>query len=114
MVSEDCRSELVSIQPCFVFSCTVPGPILDLSANSEVLQLTILWNIPSEPNGLIIAYLIRYSTIGEFNYTNTSATQHTLKGFRPNTVVAFSVTAYTIIGPGESVTAEANTGTVRE
>ena len=79
-----------------------------------MLQLTLSWNTPSEPNGLITAYQIGYSTGGGFNYTNTSATQHTLKGFRPNTVVTFSVTAYTIIGPGESVTAEANTGTVRE
>ena len=35
---------------------------------------------------------------------NTSATQYTLRNLSPNTVVTFSVRAYTIAGPGENVT----------
>ena len=48
-----------------------------------------------------------------FSYTNTSAIQLTLKDIPPNTIVEYSVRAYTIIGPGENVTGQASTS-VRE
>ena len=56
-------------------------------------------------------YQISYSTGVEYN---TSATQHTLRDLPPNTAVTFSVRAYTIIGPGENVTDQASTTSVRE
>ena len=84
----------------------------DLSANPGVAQLTISWSPPSEPNGVIIAYEV-YSNSSD-SYTNTSATQLTLRDLPPNTAVTYSVRAYTIIGPGASVTGHASTGSVRE
>ena len=93
---------------------TVPGPISDLSAIPEVLQLHISWSPPSELNGAIIVTELCFNSSGMFSYTNTSATQHTLRDLSPNTVVTFSVRAYTIIGPGEYVTGQAITGHVRE
>ena len=89
-------------------SCTVPGPVSDLSATPGVVQLTISWSLPSEPNGRITMYQISYNTGVEFN---TSATQHTLRDLPPNTVVVFSVRAYTII---ENVTDQATTTSVRK
>ena len=84
----------------------------DLSATSEVIQLTISWSPPSEPNGVIIAYEVYSNSSG---YTNTSATQLTLRDLSPNTVVTYSVRAYAIIGPaGTSVTGQTSTGSVRE
>ena len=83
----------------------------DLSATLGVVQLTISWSPPSEPNGVIIAYEVYSNSSG---YTNTSATQLTLRDLSPNTVVTYSVRAYTIIGPGASVTGQASTGSVRE
>ena len=94
-----------------MYSCTVPGPVSDLSATPGVVQLTISWSPPSEPNGRITMYKISYNTGVEFN---TSATQHTLRDLPPNTVVVFSVRAYTIIGPGENVTDQASTASVRK
>ena len=82
----------------------------DLSATPEVVQLTISWSPPSEPNGVIIAYEVYSNSSG---YTNTSATQLTLRDLSPNTVVTYSVRAYTIIGPGENETDQASTS-VRE
>ena len=79
----------------------------DLSATPGVVQLTISWSPPSEPNGVIIAYEVYSNSSG---YTNTSATQLTLRDLSPNTVVTYSVRAYTIIGPGASVTGQASTG----
>ena len=86
-----------------------------LSTTPEVIQLTILWNPPSEPNGRITAYQIRYRISDrEISIIDTSATRHTLEGFKPNTVATFSITAYTIEGPGENVTFQTSTGSVRE
>ena len=105
-----------SLAICKDLICAVPGPVSGLSTTPEVLQLTILWNLPSEPNGRITAYQIRYR-IGEdreINSIDTSATRHTLEGFKPNTVATFSITAYTIEGPGENVTFQTSTGSVRE
>ena len=93
-------------------SCTVPGPVSGLSATPGVVQLTISWSPPSEPNGRITMYQISYSTGVEYN--TTSATQHILTDLTPNTVVVFTVRAYTIIGPGENVTNQASTTSVRE
>ena len=93
---------------------TVPGPISGLKAIPKVVQLHSLWSPPSELNGVIIAYEVCSNISGVFSYTNTSATQHTLRDLPPNTVVTFSVRAYTIIGPGEYVTGQNTTGSVRE
>ena len=92
------------------YFCTVPGPVSDLSATPEVVQLTVSWGLPAEPNGVIIAYEVYSNSSGVFSYTNTSATQLTLRDLSPNTIVAYSVRAYTIIGPGSSVTNQASTG----
>ena len=94
---------------------TVPGPVSSLSATTTVTQLTVTWSPPSELNGLIIVYELRFSfnEICSCNSSsttvNTSATQHTLRDLPPNTLVTFSVRAYTIIGPGEYVTSQACT-----
>ena len=100
------------IQFCDIYLHTaVPGPVSDLSASPEVIQLTISWSPPSEPNGVIIAYEVYSNSSG---YTNTSATQLTLRDLSPNTVVTYSVRAYTNIGPGENETDQASTGSVRK
>ena len=94
---------------------TVPGPVLSPSATAAKTQLTVSWSPPSEPNGLIIVYELRFSfnEICSCNSStttvNTSATQHTLRDLPPNTVVTFSIRAYTLIGPGEYVTGQACT-----
>ena len=92
---------------------TVPGPVSGLSATSGIVQLTVSWTPPSEPNGVIIAYEMCTNISGVFSYTNTSTTQHTLRDLPPNTVVTFSVRAYTIIGPGEYVKVADSTGSFR-
>ena len=93
---------------------TVPGPVSGLSATLGIVELTVSWTPPSEPNGVIIVYEVCTNSSGVFSYTNTSATQHTLRDLPPNTVVTFSVRAYTIIGPGEYVTGQASTDSIRK
>ena len=95
-------------------SCTVPGPVSDLSATPGVVQLTISWTAPSEPNGVITMYQVTHNSTGVLNYINTSATQLTLRDLPPNTAVEYSVRAYTIIGPGEAVSNIVSTINIRE
>ena len=92
----------------------VPGPVSDLSATPGVVQLTISWTAPSEPNGVITMYQVTHNSTGVLNYTNTSATQLTLRDLPPNTAVEYNVRAYTIIGPGENATDQASTMNIRE
>ena len=92
----------------------VPGQITGLSAIKGVVKLHISWSPPSEFNGVIIVYEVCSNITGVLSYTNISATQHTLRDLPPNTVVTFGVRAYTIIGPGEYVTGQTTTGSVRE
>ena len=92
----------------------VPGPVSDLSATPGVVQLTISWTAPSEPNGVITMYQVTHNSTGVLGYTNTSATQLTLRDLPPNTAVEYSVRAYTIIGPGEAVSDIASTTDICE
>ena len=93
---------------------TVPGPVVCILVISEGVLLNIVWSHPAEPNGVIITYEVCSNISGVFSYTNTSATQHTLRDLPPNTVVTFSVRAYTIIGPREYVTKQTTTGSASE
>ena len=107
-------SLLHSYNACTHF-CTVPGSVSSLSATPGVVQLTISWSPPSEPNGIITMYQVSYNISGVLNYTTyTSATQHTLRDLPPSTVVTFSIRAYTIIGPGEAITYNTTTRDIRE
>ena len=105
---------IVALLVCVPVHVAVPGPVSDLSATPGVVQLTISWTAPSEPNGVITVYQVTHNSTGVLNYTNTSATQLTLRDLPPNTTVQYSVRAYTIIGPGENVTDIASTTDIRE
>ena len=95
-------------------SCTVPGPVSGLSATPGVVQLTISWTAPSELNGVITMYQVTRNSTGVLNYTNPSATQLTRRDLPPNTAVEYSVRAYTIIGPGDTVSGIASTTDIRK
>ena len=105
---------IVALLVCVPVHVAVPGPVSDLSATPGVVELTISWTAPSEPNGVITMYQVTHNSTGVLNYTNTSVTQLTLRDLPPNTAVEYSVRAYTIIGPGESVTDQASTDSVRK
>ena len=93
-------------------SCTVPGPVSGLSATPGVIQLTISWTAPSEPNGVITVYQVTHNSTGVLDYTIT--TQLTLRDLPPNTAVEYNVRAYTIIGPGDAVSNITSTTDIRE
>ena len=82
-----------------------PGVVSNLmSSGSDVDQISIMWNQPSMPNGIIIMYEIRYresDNSDSFMHVNTTNTQHIIDELIPDTSYTVSVRAYTIAGPGE-------------
>ena len=72
--------------------------------NVDIDTISISWNIPTIPNGIITVYEIRYresSNNGLYNVTNTTNTQYSIEGLLPNTNYTIEVRAYTSIGPGD-------------
>ena len=79
----------------------------DLTASPEATSVVLTWSVPEIPNGMVIAYEVTYSIKGGaitvVNSTN-GATTLTIPSLPPNTIVSsLSVSAYTSIGRGESV-----------
>ena len=75
-----------------------------IQANARLTEISIIWNPPTIPNGIIRAYEIRYresTSTGPYNITNTTNTQYSIVGLIPNTSYTIGVRAYTSIGPGE-------------
>ena len=89
-----------------------------MSSGSDVNQISITWNQPSIPNGIIIMYDIRYresDNSDSFIYVNgTTNTQHIIDGLLPNTNYTVGVRAYTIAGAGEWTSLTAITLNMRE
>ena len=70
-----------------------------MSSNVGISTISISWDVPSIPNGIITVYEIRY-TNGSGTY-NTTNTQYTIEGLLPNTLYTIEVRAYTSAGAGE-------------
>ena len=88
--------------------------MFDLVVNATLTNFILSWRPPLESNGLIIEYEVCSNISKSIICTNTSDTNHTLINFPPNTDVMLSVRAYTIIGPGEYVTVEDSTDSIRK
>ena len=91
-----------------------PGVVSNLiPSGSDVDQISITWNQPSIPNGIIIMYDIRYresANSDSFVYVNgTTNTQHTISELILNTSYTVGVRAYTIVGPGEWIEIQIST-----
>ena len=94
-----------------IFSITVllcdlvPAVVSDLQViNVGIDTISISWNIPTIPNGIITVYEICYreSNSNEpYNITNTTNTQYSIEGLLLNTNYTIEVRAYTSIGPGD-------------
>ena len=91
-----------------------PIVVLNLmSSGSDIDQISITWNQPSIPNGIIIMYDIRYGESDNsdlFIYVNgITDTQHIIDGLIPNTSYTVGLRAYTIVHPGEWIEIQVST-----
>eukprot|EP00731_Ephydatia_muelleri_P018890 Em0011g930a len=86
--------------PLFVVTHqSTPGPVGGLQAfNKTFTTITLTWQPPPVPNGVIIMYQVTYSTNGVVNTYNTTTPPVVITGLVPRTTYTFSVTAYTITG----------------
>uniref|UniRef100_A0A1X7U9A9 Fibronectin type-III domain-containing protein n=1 Tax=Amphimedon queenslandica TaxID=400682 RepID=A0A1X7U9A9_AMPQE len=84
---------------------STPGVISDLmQTNASLTEISISWNPPIMPNGIITVYEIRYresTSSGPYTVTNTTNTEYSIVGLIPNIGYTIGVRAYTSIGPGE-------------
>ena len=91
--------------------------ISDLVCGRTPVTLTIIWNPPTIPNGIITVYEIGYresTSTGPYNITNTTNTYYSIVGLIPNTSYTIGVRAYTSIGPGEWTRIEYSTIQIRK
>ena len=86
---------------------------MDLMKSGENVQtISISWDVPSMPNGIITVYEIHYTNNGSDTY-NTTNTQYTIGGLLPNTSYTIEVRAYTSIGGGEWMSITTSTNSIR-
>eukprot|EP00731_Ephydatia_muelleri_P019106 Em0011g1146a len=100
--------------PLFVVTDqSTPGPVTGLQAISNTFTtITLTWQPPPVPNGVIIMYQVTYSTNGVVNTYNTATPQVIMTGLVPRTTYTFSVTAYTITGPGTPLQVQTSTADI--
>ncbi len=94
---------------------TVPGdaPILMVTAFTAT-TLTLSWNPPSQPNGHITQYTIRYNPVASIDLMKLVATgdkrSMELEGLHPYTNYSILFSASTAVGEGPSSRVVAATG----
>ena len=101
-----------------ILTHAVPSAIFGLmQTNATLSEISISWNPPTIPNGIITVYEIRYresTSTGPYNITNTTNTYYSIAGLIPNTSYTIGVRAYTSIGPGEWTHREFATAQIRK
>ncbi|XP_034050564.1 protein sidekick-2 [Thalassophryne amazonica] len=90
----------------------VPGPPVGiLFPEVRPTSVRLIWQSPSKPNGIILAYQITYhlnstnSNGATVNVLNPSARQYTVTGLKPEAIYVFRITAQTRKGWGEAAEA---------
>ncbi|XP_067344021.1 protein sidekick-2 isoform X2 [Channa argus] len=90
----------------------VPGPPVGiLFPEVRTTSVRLIWQSPSQPNGIILAYQITYhlnstnSNTATVDVLSPSARQYTVMNLKPESVYVFRITAQTRKGWGESAEA---------
>eukprot|EP00731_Ephydatia_muelleri_P018844 Em0011g884a len=100
--------------PLFVLTHqSTPGPVGGYQAfNKTFTTITLTWQPPPVPNGVIIMYQVTYSINGVVNTYNTTTPPVTITELVPRTTYTFSVTAYIITGPGTPLQVQTSTADI--
>ena len=99
------------------FLTVVPGMVSNLtSKGTDVNEITVSWNEPSSPNGVIIGYDLRYKASSSslydnsYSYNNTTNAQNKIiTGLNISCNYTVQVRALTVVGPGEWEATESST-----
>ena len=65
---------------------------------TTVTTITISWTAPSNDNGVVQKYLIRFTNNGASTMDNTTELMYVIEDIAPSTGVEFSVSAVSICG----------------
>ena len=90
------------------FFLSVPGPVGTIMVSPSQSQVSLSWDPPLMPNGIIIAYEVSYrptaSSEPETRVNTTALVTHftTEDNLEEDTKFFFSVRAYTRVGPGNT------------
>ncbi|KAL5479268.1 hypothetical protein EMCRGX_G022767 [Ephydatia muelleri] len=92
---------------------TALRPVSGLQAtNNTFTTITLTWQPPPVPNGVIIMYQVTYSYNGSVNTYNTTTPPVTITELVPMTTYTFSVVCYTISAPGTPQQVQTSTATI--
>ena len=92
----------------------VPGAVL-ITTFPSLFKITITWNPPERPNGIIIAYEVSYrqtessEPFTRLNTTNQDTRFSTQSNLEFGSEFIFSVTVYTKVGPGKATSVTVST-----
>ena len=95
------------------FSSLAPGPVV-LVPHPSLVKISITWDKPAMPNGIITHYEVsygRYHSVSSHNKTvDDTSTSFTTPGhLELGTKMIFTVRAYTRVGGGEPTTLTVST-----
>ena len=81
----------------------VPGPVLNLSSNTQFTFINLTWAPPADPNGIILGYEVNYRVTDRLAMNIARTTMYTISDLAPGTRVSISVSAYTNAGRGAPI-----------
>ena len=97
-----------SVYLLFISFLQVPGPVQLVTSFASFFNITITWEEPAVPNGVIIAYEVSYRPLNtsqpvtRLNTTELATSFTTPSDLEVETEFIFSVRAYTREGPGNA------------
>ena len=101
-----------SIQPYCSSLDLVPGPAQNLGVLQKTLStITLTWQPPLMPNGVITQYQLAWGS-SLTSYMNAQFV--VVSGLNVSTTYTFNITAWTVVGPGQSTAVQATTALIRE
>ena len=89
-----------------LYLSSAPGPVV-ITPFPSLFKITITWDPPERPNGIIVAYKVCYwptdSSVPfvSVNTTDLDTSFSTANNLELGSEFIFSVTAYTRVGPGD-------------
>ena len=93
---------------------SAPGPVV-ITPFPSLFKITITWDPPERPNGIIIAYEVSYWPTGSsvpfisVNTTDLDTSFSTPSNLELGSEFIFFVTAYTRVGPGDTTSVRVST-----
>ena len=86
---------------------TAPGEVDSQTLTPKFTSAEVTWSTPVRPNGIITKFEVSYTinAVTIIDTTDNTTLELTISSLEPGTYVIVTVTAFTRVGAGETVTA---------